>query len=304
MAPGRGYTRADRRRSARRTPTTCSPTPRPSTAACRSSTLHRRPDRQRLARRCSTRSPPARSPARRRYWSHTDLWDFQANVDGARVGVRGRASRSSRSKDPELAEPARRRASPTLQAAARRSTATGDGFVTYDQLTPSQGQGARPTRSTRSSEPLSQADRGGASLTGRRADAQPRTLAARPARRLGVGRPPASPVAAGVAAGARPRATRPPRRRPGPRRRPYAVPRRAPGRHRHARPRTGCTSPPSTSRPTTASELVALLQAWTDGRRADDRRATRPAPSARSAATYDAAARRHRRGARPAGRPG
>ena len=23
------------------------------------------------------------------YWSHTDLWDFAANVDGARVGLRG-----------------------------------------------------------------------------------------------------------------------------------------------------------------------------------------------------------------------
>ena len=30
------------------------------------------------------------------------------------------------------------------------------------------------------------------------------------------------------------------------------------------RPRTGCTSPPSTSPPTTAAELVALLQRWTE----------------------------------------
>ena len=37
----------------------------------------------------------------------------------------------------------------------------------------------------------------------------------------------------------------------------------APGRHRHARRRTGCTSPPSTSPPALADELVALLQDWT-----------------------------------------
>ena len=53
------------------------------------------------------------------YWSRTDLWDFQANVDGARVGFEGVAPLVER-KDPELAaelETAVRRAA----GAARRA---------------------------------------------------------------------------------------------------------------------------------------------------------------------------------------
>ena len=62
----------------------------------------------------STRSPTARAElldevatgkvtGEEEYWSRTDLWDFQANVDGARVGVRGRRADRSSTKDPELA---------------------------------------------------------------------------------------------------------------------------------------------------------------------------------------------------------
>ena len=40
------------------------------------------------------------------YWSRTDLWDFQANVDGARVGYEG-VRPILEAKDPELAETAR-----------------------------------------------------------------------------------------------------------------------------------------------------------------------------------------------------
>ena len=67
------------------------------------------------------------------YWSRTDLWDFQANVDGARVGFEG-VEPLLRQKDPALAR--------TLEA---RFTAlqdlldeqrVGDGFTTYDEVSP------------------------------------------------------------------------------------------------------------------------------------------------------------------------
>ena len=67
------------------------------------------------------------------YWSRTDLWDFQANVDGAKVACEG-VQPIVEEKDPELADqldhPLRR-----APGAARRA-AEGDGFVTYDELTP------------------------------------------------------------------------------------------------------------------------------------------------------------------------
>jgi iron uptake system component EfeO len=67
------------------------------------------------------------------YWSHTDLWDFQANVDGARVGYEG-VKPILEVKDPELATEldTRFQALQDLLDAQR----VGDGFKTYDQLTP------------------------------------------------------------------------------------------------------------------------------------------------------------------------
>jgi iron uptake system component EfeO len=69
------------------------------------------------------------------YWSHTDLWDFQANVDGARVGYEG-VKPILEVKDPELATEldARFEALQALLDAQRAD----DGFTTYDQLTPDQ----------------------------------------------------------------------------------------------------------------------------------------------------------------------
>jgi iron uptake system component EfeO len=69
------------------------------------------------------------------YWSRTDLWDFQANVDGARVGYEG-LKPILEQKDPELATQLDTRFADlqTLLDAQR----DGDGFVTYDQLTPEQ----------------------------------------------------------------------------------------------------------------------------------------------------------------------
>jgi iron uptake system component EfeO len=65
------------------------------------------------------------------FWSHTDLWDFQANVDGARVGFEGVRPVLEKN-DKELAATLDRRFDElqTLLDQHRR----GDGFVYYDQL--------------------------------------------------------------------------------------------------------------------------------------------------------------------------
>ena len=65
------------------------------------------------------------------YWSRTDLWDFQANVDGAKVGFAG-VKPILEQKDPELAETLQTRFD-DLQALLDQHK-EGDGFVTYDQL--------------------------------------------------------------------------------------------------------------------------------------------------------------------------
>ena len=66
------------------------------------------------------------------YWSRTDLWDFQANVDGARVGYEG-VRADPREQGPRPGRGARR---PLRRAAdAARRPAVGDGFTLYDDLT-------------------------------------------------------------------------------------------------------------------------------------------------------------------------
>jgi iron uptake system component EfeO len=67
------------------------------------------------------------------YWSRTDLWDFQANVDGAKVAWEG-VQPIVEAKDAELADQLTTRFD-ELQALldAQRE---GDGFVSYDELTP------------------------------------------------------------------------------------------------------------------------------------------------------------------------
>jgi iron uptake system component EfeO len=65
------------------------------------------------------------------YWSRTDLWDFQANVDGARVGYDGVAPLVEE-KDPELASQLELRFTDLQELLdAQRE---GDGFVSYDDL--------------------------------------------------------------------------------------------------------------------------------------------------------------------------
>jgi iron uptake system component EfeO len=66
------------------------------------------------------------------FWSHTDLWDFQANVDGARVGYEG-VRPVLVQEDEELATILDRRFD-ELQALLDQHR-QGDGFVSYTQLT-------------------------------------------------------------------------------------------------------------------------------------------------------------------------
>lgn len=72
------------------------------------------------------------------YWSRTDLWDFQANVDGARVAYEGLQPVVEKN-DPALAEEL------TTEFAALQdlldSQRVGDGFKRYDQLTPAEVKG-------------------------------------------------------------------------------------------------------------------------------------------------------------------
>ncbi len=65
------------------------------------------------------------------YWSRTDLWDFQANLDGARVAYEG-VQPIVEAKEPELAELLATRFS-ELQALLDEQRVD-DGFVSYDQL--------------------------------------------------------------------------------------------------------------------------------------------------------------------------
>ncbi len=69
-------------------------------------------------------------------WSHTDLWDFQANVDGARVGYEG-LKPILEVKNPELSAQIET-AFTNLQALLDKYKQGEDGFVFYDTVTPEQ----------------------------------------------------------------------------------------------------------------------------------------------------------------------
>ena len=71
------------------------------------------------------------------YWSRTDLWDFQANVDGARVAFEGLRAARRAAETPTLADHDREASSPTSRSCWTRSEKA-DGFVSYDELTPAE----------------------------------------------------------------------------------------------------------------------------------------------------------------------
>ena len=68
-------------------------------------------------------------------WSHTDLWDFQANVDGARIAYEN-LKPVLEEKDPQLAKTLQTRFD-DLQALLDQYK-DGDGFVSYTELTDEQ----------------------------------------------------------------------------------------------------------------------------------------------------------------------
>jgi iron uptake system component EfeO len=69
------------------------------------------------------------------YWSRTDLWDFQANIDGAKVAYEGLRP-ILKSRDPQLDQRIGQRFAALQKLLDQRRS--GDGFVTYDKLTPIQ----------------------------------------------------------------------------------------------------------------------------------------------------------------------
>jgi iron uptake system component EfeO len=69
------------------------------------------------------------------YWSRTDLWDFQANVDGARVAWEGLRDLLKR-KDADLDAQIETRFAGLQKLLDQHKV--GDGFVTYDKLTKAQ----------------------------------------------------------------------------------------------------------------------------------------------------------------------
>lgn len=73
-------------------------------------------------------------------WSHTDLWDFQANVDGARIAFEN-LKPVLEQKDPALATSLEAKFA-ALQAELTQH-ARGEGFMYYDELTPGAGTKAR-----------------------------------------------------------------------------------------------------------------------------------------------------------------
>jgi len=86
------------------------------------------------------------------FWSHTDLWDFQANVDGARVGFEGVKPIVEQS-DPELAKTLTTRFADLQTLLDAQKTDTG--FTFYDDLTPDEVQDLANAVNALS-EPLSQ----------------------------------------------------------------------------------------------------------------------------------------------------
>lgn len=85
------------------------------------------------------------------YWSRTDLWDFQANVDGAKVGYDG-VRPLLEQKDPDLAEQLDTRFAELQELLdAQRD---GEGFVFYDEMSADEVKGLSDAVNALS-EPLS-----------------------------------------------------------------------------------------------------------------------------------------------------
>ena len=243
-------------------------------------------------------------------WSHTDLWDFQANLEGARVAYEG-VRDIVVDEGPASSSTSSTRASRSLEQLLAAYGSLDAGFPSYTELTDATRRSSSDAVNALS-EPLASSPRRSSAdddHVDRRPTARlqpttpqrPRALpprAARPARHRRAARACSAPASGSVAdravAGARDRHLR------------RGAPRtRSPARTSRASPpppRTACTSPRSTSRRAPPrDDLVELLQDWSAAAARLTRRPRRQ--RGRRRRRLDArAARRHRRGARPARR--
>ena len=87
-------------------------------------------------------------------WSHTDLWDFQANVDGAQVAFEVLARRRRRPRTPPSSTTLAQRFD-ALDALLAKQGSIEDGFTFYDKLAPAEVK-ALAAAVDALSEPLSQ----------------------------------------------------------------------------------------------------------------------------------------------------
>ena len=189
-------------------------------------------------------------------YSHTDLCDFEANVEGAEAGSRS-SRRRSRRRTPTSS---RDRGAVRCPGRAAGQYHEGDGFDLYDKL--SDGRRRSWPAVDALAEPLSkvpQRRRVHERMTDRRQRPRRARAAADRRRRARRSAPTAAarPATAGPATGD---ATGP---RP--------VPRRAPGRHRHRRPGPAALRRVRPDRPTTAPSCRACSRPGR-GRAPDDRR--------------------------------
>ena len=113
---------------------TCWPTPRSSTSGCRTST-YTVDQIANGSKGLLDEVASGKITGEEDIWSHTDLWDFQANVDGARVGYEG-LKPLLEVKDPELSKQIET-AFTNLQTELDKYK-DGDGFVFYDTVTEEQ----------------------------------------------------------------------------------------------------------------------------------------------------------------------
>ena len=182
-------------------------------------------------------------------WSHTDLWDFKANVDGAHRLHRARSGIRRRTPSWPRPSPALRRPS----SCCSTRTSGSDGFVLYDRTHRRAGEGAG-RRGRRLAEPLCRLT-ATVALHERPPPARPSSRPACPEPRWDTRRPRGG---RGSPSGVRHAAAQD-----------AVVRRRAPcpfyGRTRPASPRrrrTACTSPRSTSSPS-RRRARRPAEAWT-----------------------------------------
>ena len=81
-------------------------------------------------------------------WSHTDLYDFQANIDGARVAFEGLRP-VLKQKDPALETADRRRGSPRWRRCSTGTASAPTASSAYDKLDTDARSSSSPTPSTR-----------------------------------------------------------------------------------------------------------------------------------------------------------